>query len=96
MNELFLGIVNRHEKTRFSTDKPFKNWELLEPIRQLKTKKAPGDVNISCEVDMNAGKKFLHFMLKIFNISFEIGIIQKEWKRIIVKNFTKRKETEDC
>ena len=38
-----------------------------------------------------------YFMLEIFNISFENGIIPKKWKKIIVlKHFTKRKETEDC
>ena len=40
---------------------------------------------------MNAGKKCLDFMLKIFNISFENGMIPKKWKKIIVKTFYKKK-----
>ena len=40
---------------------------------------------------MNAGKKFLDVMLKIFNISFENGMIPKKWKKIIVKTLYKKK-----
>ena len=40
---------------------------------------------------MNAGGKCLDFMLKIFNISFENGVIPKKWKKIIVKTLYKKK-----
>ena len=84
IEEQFDRIKNQHFNTGDLPGGQISRDDVVKALRQLKTRKAPGDDNVTNEHLKLGGESVIDLLLKLFRAIVKIGKILSAWKRGLI------------